>query len=197
MKIIPISKENHAKWSYVGLSNYLHTKTDAIVPILIAEINRVIFTNPIVFIENHKTLGLYSLQSLLPNVNLMIDSEGKWINNYIPARYRSLPFVLASDTNQKKSDDKILCYIDELDCVSKSFKNKKSTPIFDSKLELSEDMMRVFEFLKSIEQNETITKKALESIYNSEIIEDWALSLKLQDGEKKMTGLKLYLIILL
>ena len=190
MKIIPISKENHAKWSYVGLSNYLHTKTDAIVPILIAEINRVIFTNPIVFIENHKTLGLYSLQSLLPNVNLMIDSEGKWINNYIPARYRSLPFVLASETNQKKSDDKILCYIDELDCVSKSFKNKKSTPIFDSKLELSEDMNRVFEFLKSIEQNETITKKALESIYNAEIIEDWALSLKLQDGEKKMTGLK-------
>ena len=127
MKIIPISKENHAKWSYVGLSNYLHAKTDAIVPILIAEINRVIFTNPIVFIENQKTLGLCSLQSLLPNVNLMIDSEGKWINNYIPARYRSLPFVLASETNQKKSDDKILCYIDELDCVSKSFKNKKTS----------------------------------------------------------------------
>ena len=56
MKIIPISKENHAKWSYVGLSNYLHAKTDAIAPILIAEINRVIFTNPIVFIENQKHL---------------------------------------------------------------------------------------------------------------------------------------------
>ena len=68
-----------------------------------------------------------------------------------------------------------MCYIDELDCVSKSFKNKKSTPIFDSKLELSEDMKRVFEFLKSIEQNETITKKALESIYNVEIVEDWPL----------------------
>ena len=38
--IIPISKENHSDWSYVGLSNYMHTKNDAIVPILIAEIRQ-------------------------------------------------------------------------------------------------------------------------------------------------------------
>ena len=41
MKIIPISKENHGDWSYVGLTNYMHTKNDAIVPILIAEIDRI------------------------------------------------------------------------------------------------------------------------------------------------------------
>ena len=26
MNIIPLSKENHGDWSYVGLSNYLHAK---------------------------------------------------------------------------------------------------------------------------------------------------------------------------
>ena len=41
MKINPISKEAHKDWSYVGLSNYMHTKNDAIVPIVIAEIGRI------------------------------------------------------------------------------------------------------------------------------------------------------------
>ena len=102
MKIIPISKENHNDWSYVGLTHYMHTKNDAIVPILIAEIDRITSTNPIVFIENNEKLGLYSLQSLLPNMNLMIDNQGIWTQNYIPARYRSLPFVLATDSTKKK-----------------------------------------------------------------------------------------------
>ena len=35
-------------------------------------------------------------------MNLMINNQGKWINNYIPARYRSLPFVLATDSNTNK-----------------------------------------------------------------------------------------------
>ena len=190
MNIIPLSKENHGDWSYVGLSNYLHAKKDAIVPILIAEIGKIVTTNPIVFIINNSEIGLYSLQSLIPESNLMINDKGEWTNNYIPARYRSLPFVLASDTKNNTTNEKILCYIEDLNCVAKIIKNKKSTKIFDSKSELSEDMGRVFEFLKSIEQNELVTKQALKSIYNSDILEDWSLSLKLSDGEKKMTGLK-------
>ena len=46
-------------------------------------------------------------------------------------------------------------------------------------------MNRVFEFLKSIEQNELVTQKALLSIKEADIIEDWSLSIKLSDGEKK------------
>ena len=51
MKIVPISKENHHDWSYVGLSNYNHTIKDFIVPILIAEVGKIAVTNPIVFLE--------------------------------------------------------------------------------------------------------------------------------------------------
>ena len=141
MKIIPISKEQHADWSYVGLSDYIHTKNDAISPILIAEIDKIILTNPIVFIGTDNKLGLYSLQSLFPDINLMI--------NY-----------------------------------------KKSTKIFDKNSDLSSDMKRVFEFLKSIEQNEKVTQKALKSIQNAEVTDEWTLSVKLQDGEKKMSGLQ-------
>ena len=189
MKIIPISKENHGDWSYVGLTNYMHTKNDAIVPILIAEIDRITSTNPIVFIENNEKLGLYSLQSLLPNMNLMIDNQGIWTQNYIPARYRSLPFVLATDSNKKNTDEKVLCYVEDLNCVAKSM-DKKSTKIFNSNEDLSEDMNRVFEFLKSIEQNELTTQKALLAIKEANIIEDWSLSIKLSDGERTMKGLK-------
>ena len=51
-------------------------------------------------------------------------------------------------------------------------------------------MQRVFEFLKNIDQNEFVTQKALQSIQKMDILEDWQLSIKLSDGEKKMTGLK-------
>ena len=190
MKIVPISKEHHADWSYVGLSNYIHTKNDAIAPILIAEIDRIILTNPIVFIETDNKLGLYSLQSLFPDINLMINEKGLWINDYIPARYRSLPFVLATDTERNLKDEKILCFVEDLNCVSKKIKNRKSTKIFDKSNDLSSDMKRVFEFLKSIEQNEKVTQKALKSIQNAELTDEWTLSVKLQDGEKKMSGLQ-------
>ena len=189
MKVIPISKENHSDWSYVGLSSYQHTKNDAIVPILMAEIDRIISTNPIIFIENDEKLGLYSLQGLLPNMNLMINNQGRWTQNYIPARYRSLPFVLATDSNSKNTEEKVLCFIEDLNCVAKSI-NRKSTKIFNSNEDLSDDMKRVFEFLKSIEQNELVTQKALLAIKKANIIEDWSLSIKLSDGERTMKGLK-------
>ena len=189
MNIVPISIQNHHDWSYVGLSNYNHTFKDSIVPILIAEIGKIAVTNPIVFLEKDKSLGLYSLQSILPEMNLMIDRKGSWINSYIPARYRSLPFVLANNSDDKSKNEKILCFIDDLKCVAKSF-DRKSTRIFDDNNQLSADMQRVFEFLKSIEQNEFITQKALQSIQKMDILEDWQLSIKLSDGEKKMNGLK-------
>ena len=189
MKIVPISKENHHDWSYVGLSNYNHCIKDFIVPILIAEIGKIAVTNPIVYLEKDKTLGLYSLQSVLPEMNLMIDKKGSWINSYIPARYRSLPFVLANNSEDKSNNEKILCFIDDLKCVAKSF-DRESTKIFDENNQLSEDMQRVFEFLKNIDQNEFVTQKALQSIQKMDILEDWQLSIKLSDGEKKMTGLK-------
>ena len=190
MKVVPISKENHQKWSYTGLTSYIHTKKDSIVPIVIAEIGRVILTNPIVFLDQEtKGLELYSLQGLMPETNLMINTEGQWLTEYIPARYRALPFVLASDSDRTIGDDKILCYIDDVKCVGKSFKTK-STKIFDKKGELSDDMKKVFDFLSSIEQNEILTKTALKTIKKADVLEDWTIELKLADGERKMTGLK-------
>lgn len=188
MKIVPISKEIHRDWSYIGLTNYLPTRNDALVPIVIAEITRLISTNPIIFAEE-TDLGVFSLQGLIPGRNLMVDEKGKWVGDYIPARYRSMPFVLANDS-KNKNGEKILCFIDGLDCVAKSFKQKSTRLFKDDKTELSDDMKRVFEFLQSIDQNEKITKQALESIREANVLEDWTLSLKLSDGEKKFSGLK-------
>ena len=50
----------------------------------------------LITIDKGDTIGMYSLQSLLPEINMMVDDKGKWLGNYIPARYRSLPFVLAA-----------------------------------------------------------------------------------------------------
>ena len=90
---------------------------------------------------------------------------------------------------KKNTDEKVLCYVEDLNCVAKSV-DKKSTKIFNSNEDLSEDMKRVFEFLKSIEQNELVTQKALLAIKKANIIEDWSLSIKLSDGERTMKGLK-------
>ena len=189
MKVIPISKELHRSWSYTGLSHYIHAQKDPLVPILVAEIGRLISTNPIMFIEDQEKIGVYSMQSLFPDSNLMINKQGLWTSDYIPARYRSLPFVLASDSKDKTGDEKILCYIEDFGCVAETF-DQESTQIFNKKGELSEDMQKVFEFLQSIEQNEIITQKALNSIKTANVLKDWTLSLKLTDGEKKMTGLR-------
>ena len=190
MKVVPISKENHQKWSYTGLTSYIHTKKDSIVPIVMAEIGRLISTNPIVFLDKEtKGIELYSLQGLIPESNLMINAQGLWVTEYIPARYRALPFVLASDSDRTIGDDKILCYIDDVKCVGKNFKSK-SAKIFNEKGGLSEEMQKVFDFLSSIEQNEMLTRKALDTIKKADVLEDWTIELKLADGERKMTGLK-------
>ena len=192
MNIIPISKDTHREWSYVGLANYAHTQKDSVAPIIMAEIGRVVNTNPIVFLENSDnddTVGLYSLQSLTPELNLMINDKGQWLADYIPARYRSLPFVLASDTTGKIGDDKLLCFVDNFNCVAEKF-DRESTKIFNDDGDMSDDMKRVFKFLQAIDQNEHQTKIALASIKKAGVLHDWTLSLKLKDGERKMTGLK-------
>jgi len=190
MKIVPISKEEHLKWSYKGLHHYLHTQKDSIVPVVMAEIGRLVTTNPIVFIGDKDNMGLYSLQSVFPETNLMIDSQGLWVSDYIPARYRSLPFVLASEQSDKETKDKVLCYVEDVQCVAKKF-DKDSTKIFDKKGQLSENMQKVFEFLQSIEQNHVLTKKAVDSIQKAGLLQDWTLSIKLVDGEKNVTNTRM------
>ena len=73
---------------------------------------------------------------------------GKWISNYIPARYRSLPFILAKNSKTSNEDnEKLLCFVDDLKCVSKKFETK-STKIFNKSGELSDEMKQVFDFTK-------------------------------------------------
>ncbi len=189
MNVKPISIETHREWSYTGLTHYLHTQKDSIVPVLMAEIGRLVATNPLVFLESKENIGLYSLQGLVPNSNLMINVQGKWLGDYIPARYRSLPFVLASNSEDKVGNDKILCFLENLKCVAEKFE-RDSTRIFNEKGELSENMQQVFKFLQSIEENEVATQNALKAIQKADLLQEWALSLKTTDGEKKMTGLK-------
>ena len=114
MPAIPVTKEKCSNLRYKHLDNFTHFKNKGLVPFCIAELPKIVTNYPIVFTKLNDVFSINFITSFSPNLNLFIDGEGKWIGNYIPAIYRSMPFMY---TSVKKNEKMVLSFIEELECV--------------------------------------------------------------------------------
>ena len=184
-QFIPISKKDHANFSFRKLDNYSIFKTQHLCRVCQAEITKLTSDWPLVFVKSSedKSFSLFAMQGFIPGQNLFINHVGKWLNPYIPAWNRFLPFSLIEDKN-------IIAYDNDLDCVKENPQDEDGYfPLFDKEKNISEKFVEHIEFMRRVVDNTKKTNELISELDNFDLITKWPIQLKFNDEVKKIDGI--------
>ena len=185
--LIPLDSKKHNLHKVEPTSDFSFTKNDNLCTVLLAELNKLVGQSPIVFAKN-KTADyeLCSLQGLEADKNYCVSENGLWKVNYIPARYRAYPFIMATETNSKKT---ILCFDSDSKLVNDT-SSSKGIRLFDDDSKPSDQTKKILSFLDSLEKNQKVTNIALSAIVEANLLEDWELEVTNGENKEFITGMK-------
>lgn len=187
VQFVPINANQHKEKGWQRFQNYGFAETEAVIPIVAAELGKAVLSMPLGFIkdaqEHFLLVGIMSLQS---GMNLFVAPDGRWLGGYVPAALRAHPFRLL---RQDGTDRQVLC----IDTDSQLLVDEPSSPdqrFFNDDGELMPSLKEVMEFLKMIEQSRLLTQAAVAKIAELDLLETWPVSLKA--GEKSVPVQGLY-----
>jgi hypothetical protein len=89
-----ISKTEHAEKQFIARKEYSFAAKEQVVPILLAELSKLIPLYAIGFIYQQEAYIPVVLTGLGGGQNLYVNHDGKWLASYVPAFLRSHPFRL-------------------------------------------------------------------------------------------------------
>lgn len=170
-----LDKEKHKDFKVSELKDLFFAKDLSSIPLMLHEVQNIGKSFPVVF-TNDETPVLVSLVSL-GNGNLAINDENKWITNYVPISLRKYPFSMASVKD--KPEQKIVLIDEDSPLVSKL----EGKELFEDDGTQSELLTNAIKFLSDNEKYTIITKKLVEEIIKSGILEDREISIG--EGEEK------------
>jgi hypothetical protein len=120
-----------------------------------------------------------AIQSLIPGINLYLSTDGKCLNPYIPAVYRSYPFVLAND----EDGNHILCADMESGLVG-----EEGDPIFECG-EPSDDIRQMLGYLDALMKEREKTSRTVKVLAKHQLIQPWPLKMRHGEDEQSVVGL--------
>jgi hypothetical protein len=183
VKLTPVSKESHADRSWNRVESYGFASRNNLAPLVGAEITRATLTLPMAFVRNQDHFSLVAVLSPLPDQNLFVAPNGRWLGGYVPSAFRGYPFRLA---RAKGRDDMLLC-IDENSGYVRN--DDKGEPFFDEDGDISGPVKNVLDFLSKVEQNRVETDRAVMTLAQAKLFTEWPLKIKDKDQEKTFSGL--------
>jgi len=174
---IALSKTQHAKHSYLPRQGYTFAVNQAVAPVLLAELPKLLPHYALGFIQQETGYQAVALLSLDGQNNLYLHSDGRWLGNYVPATLRGYPFTLAnSETGEK-------VFAIDADHLS----NDAGEPLFDEADKLTGKAAETFMFLQQCEQNRQATQQAVKALGDAGVIEPWLLKIERGEGQEPLT----------
>ncbi len=183
--LVVLDKTKHKDLKVKGMSDLFFAKDLNFIPMIAGEVELVSKSFPVVFSggENPSLIAITSLGGGC----LAINSEGKWIESYVPSFLRRYPFSLAS--TQDNVNQKVIL-IDE---DSALFSQSEGSPLFDENGEQSETLAHAIKFLQSYDNNNIVTQNVAKLISESGILEEREISVG--EGEEKKVLVKGFLVV--
>ena len=179
---IALSKTDHAQSLYWPRDGYHFAINQAVAPILLAELPKLVPHYALGFIRQEAGYQAVALLSLDGQNNLYLHRDGRWLGNYVPASLRGYPFTLANTEDGQKA----LC----LDQAHLS--EDQGEPLFDDEGNLATTVQKTLEFLNQCEQNRVLTQHAVDALASADVIEQWPLTLERCEGHEPISVNGLY-----
>lgn len=179
-----ISKDHYADKKWQLTPGYSFSEKDSVCPIVLQELPQAQANMPVAFMLSDDKYYLVVVQGLTPQTNLFVDADGNWLGNYIPASYRSYPFVLASTTGD--GENLVLCVDEDSGLVGS---DEADQDFFNEEGELSERMQEVMKFLSEGHSGRLTVNRICEQLQELNLFKSWTLQIEYADGPHKVEGL--------
>lgn len=176
-----ITRERHASQRWKRNPNYNFAASDALSFLVVQELPKAMQHLPIAFLATGGTFTPVALQGLKPGKNLFVNQNGQWVAGYIPAAYRSYPFVLANTEDGKQ----VLCFNEDSGLLSST----EGENFFSEGDQPSKAVGEVFAFLNQITVNRQSTQGICALLQKHSLIQPWPIKLQSADGEQAVEGL--------
>lgn len=178
--IIALSPAKHSSYSFSPRDGYHFAKQQSAVPILLAELNRVLPQYPIAFLPENDQYTAVAITGDGKR-NLYINNDGKWLGEYVPSALRGYPFAIANN----KEGQGIFCIHEE-----HLHSNTEHQPLFTDNKELSAEAKQHLDFLTQCEGNRQQTSKATAALAENNLLVPWTLTIDgTEDNPQRIGGL--------
>lgn len=185
---IAVSRTQHADTYYQPRQGYGFAAEQTVVPILLAEIAKLLPHYALGFIQQgegaHQRYQPVALLGLDGQQNLYVHPDGRWLSNYVPAGLRGYPFRLA---NSEKGETVLAVNAEHLS-------DTQGEPLFDHDGALDASVQKTLDFLQQCERNRQTTHAACQRLAEIGVIEPWPLKIERGEGEQPLAVKGLYRI---
>lgn len=177
-----ITRSEHANKRYRRLQDYRHARDFHAASMNVAEVVRAVHVFPLVFQRTEQSFRLAALMGLQPAQNLFVAPDHTWSGSYIPAIFRSHPFVLARAGENRYE----LCIRDEDRYLTSE---EEGELLFDAEGAPSPFVQNLTNFLQQMFHARARTEAICAVLAKYELIQEWPIKLRGEDGEKTLAGL--------
>lgn len=172
---VALSRSEHAGQAYRPRAGYTFAATQAVLPVLLAELPRVVPQYVLAFVRQpegeREVLVPVALATLDGRSNLYVNMDGRWLGAYVPAVLRGYPFRLLPTA----AGEHTLCLAAEHLCAAGE---AGAEPLFDAAGEPVPALAQTLDFLQQCAANRTATLGAAVALDAAGVIEPWPLKVK-------------------
>lgn len=177
-----ITFENFKDKSWIRPVNYNYASKDTVVALGAAEIPVAIMQFAIGFVPDDENFIPVAIQGIENGHNLMVDENGRWIGEYVPATYRAYPFRLA----RGEGENHFLCINEDSNLVMEAGKGE---PFYDGEGKLAVHTKNAMNLLVDAERDRLLAVKISKALNYAGVIQPWDIQLEFEGQVQKITGL--------
>jgi SapC len=182
-QITAVTRERHAGKKWQRPSGYGFAATNALVPVVGAELGLAALVLPLAFLQEADRFVLVAVLSLTPGRNTLVAPDGRWLGRYVPACFRGYPFRLFPT---KETGRLALCVEADGGAVEAETAGED---FFDREGNLSPILKKIFDFLNEYERNRQATNVAVSALAEAGVISPWPIRIKAEKNEREIAGL--------
>ena len=173
-----ISKARYEKKRWLRFSSYAHAEREAVMPLTSAELPKALMSLPIGFIRQGESYVPVAVMNVQPGKNLFVAPNGVWAGRYVPAAFRSYPFLLG----RTPEGQQVLCIDEDAGLVSDG---PGGEPFFDEDGQPSKPVLETLEFLNQLELARQATAVTCAMLAKHELFQPWPIVIQGDTGEQK------------
>jgi SapC len=180
--ITPLSRELHTNKRWLRYNGYSFTAADTICPLVVLEVTKAMLSLPIAFIPQKDVFALVALQGLEQGKNLLLTADGRWRTGYVPAQYRSYPFLLATSTDNQE----ILCVNEDSGLI---VDGPGGEAFFDDTGSPTPAVSEIVTFLTQMASNRPVTAQICAQLQQYQLLQPWPINVMATAGPHNVEGL--------
>lgn len=182
---IAVSRTEHANTYFWPRQGYAFAAKDQVVPVLIAELTKLLPHYALGFIQRGDSYQPVALTGLGGERNLYLNADGRWLASYVPSVLRGYPFALAN----AESGPQVLAI--EQGSITD---DESAQRLFNEEGQLTSGAQQTVDFLTECEKNRQLTSMACQALSQAGVIEAWPLQINRGEGQEPLKVQGLYRI---